>query len=312
MARPQHLAPTARPRPARIGDAQVRRIVALAGELYDLDYDVGGDTLWDRAETRVREAHQLLRFGTYSGQVGPRLHSAVGELGMCAGWLAFDAGRHPQARRSYTEALTLARIADDPWLEFHALVSMSMQGVATDRPRDALALAQAAEHLLLRRPHPLLAAVAAMRQARAYAKLGDPAGMRAAMDRAWTAFEARGDTAGSAPEWTRFLDDAELAGNEGMCENDLGRLARASALLDRACGQQRDGMTRNLSLYTVRLARVRLAAGDAEGAVRLGETALGLAADRVASTRIVTELRELRDELSARAVETTRLDALVA
>ncbi|GAA0243096.1 hypothetical protein [Cryptosporangium japonicum] len=297
---------------ARVGNAQVRRIAALAGELYDLDYDIGGDALWHRAEDHVRQAHQLLRFGTYTDRVGRRLHAATGELGMCAGWLAFDAARHAQARRSYTEALTLSRIADDPWLEFHALVSMSMQCVATDRPRDALVLAQAAERLLRRRPHPLLAAVAAMRQARAYAKLGDPAGMRAAMDRAWTAFEARGDTAESAPEWTRFLDDAELAGNEGMCENDLGRLARASALLGRACGEQRDGMTRNLSLYTVRLARVALAAGDAERAVRLGETALGLAVDRVASTRIVTELRELRDELSARAVAAPRLAALVA
>jgi lambda repressor-like predicted transcriptional regulator len=314
---------TADPRPpvgpVLIGDVHADQISAIADHLYRMDYQFGGDTLCDQATAQLAHAQRLLRTGRYNERVGQRLLAATGELGVCAGWLAFDAGRHQQARRIYTEALTTARIADEPWVEVHALVSMSMQAVALDRPREGLQLAHAAHRALRQRPQPVIEAVVAMREARAWAKLGDARHARAAITRAHAALETPDGHHPALPEWTLFLDTAELAGNEGMCEVDLQRLSAATRLLHIACGHQRTGMTRNRSLYTVRLAAATLARRDITRAVEIGEEALGLAVNEVTSTRIVNELRAFRHQLgrngqSSRAGRafTGRFDLIVA
>lgn len=281
----------------RIGAAHAAQLEGVPAHLYQLDFRYGGDTLCDQAAAQLRRAHRLLNRGTYTDRIGRRLQVAAGELGLCAGWLAFDAGRQGQARYCYTEALAAARVANDPGIEVRALAVMSMQAVALDRPREGLYLAQAAQRTARDFATPTVEALLAMREARAWGKLRDAPSAEAAMLRARRAFERRGEE-DDRPIWLSFFDEAELSGNEGTCQLDLGNPARATTLLEAAYAQQQDGMVRNRSLYTVRLARANLARRDVNRACQLAEEALELVANEVTSTRTLGELRDFRGTLA--------------
>lgn len=281
----------------RVGEAHAAQLEDAPKHLYSLDYRYGGDTLCDQASAQLRRANRLLNRGTYSGPVGRRLQVATGELGICAGWLAFDAGRQDQARYCYTEALAAARMANDPQLEVHALANMSMQAVSLDRAREGLQMAEAAQRVAKKWNTPTMEALLAMREARAHAKMSDGAAARHAMSRARAAFERRPDDE-NRPVWIGFFDEVELAGNEGTCEYDTGRFGRAADLLEFARTAQRDNMVRNKSLYTVRLASATLGRRDVDRAIELGEEALTMVANEVTSTRTLNELRAFRRELT--------------
>ncbi|WP_344652117.1 helix-turn-helix transcriptional regulator [Cryptosporangium japonicum] len=281
----------------RVGEAHAAQLEDAPKHLYNLDYRYGGDTLCDQAAAQLRRANKLLNRGQYSEKVGQRLQVATGELGICAGWLAFDAGRQDQARYCYTEALAAARMANDANLEVHALANMSMQAVALDRPREGLHMAQAAQRVAAKISTPTMDSLLAMREARAWAKLNDGPAARKAMARAHDAFQKRSDDE-EKPVWIAFFDEIELAGNEGMCELDTGRANKAASFLELARGKQREGMVRNKSLYTVRLAFATLARRDVTRAIEIGEEALGMVVNEVTSTRTLNELRAFRRQLA--------------
>ncbi len=300
----------------RIGEAHAAQLEETPQHLYKLDYRYGGDTLCDQAAAQLQRASRLLNRGTYGDSVGQRLQVAMGELGICAGWLAFDAGRQDQARYCYTEALAAARMANHPELEVHVLANMSMQAVALDRPKEGLRLAEAAQRSAQGWATPTLTSLLAVREARAWAKLREGHAAERSMTRARQSFDER-DREEPNPVWIAFFDEAELAGNEGVCQLDLGKPNRASELLEDACKWQRESFVRNRSLYTVRLALAYLARRDISGACRLAQNALTLVANEVTSTRTLNELRDLRRRLGAfranpAAVDfTARFDATV-
>ncbi|MDQ1658541.1 MAG: hypothetical protein QOD41_3624 [Cryptosporangiaceae bacterium] len=277
----------------RVGHAHAAQLEDVPQHLYKLDYRYGGDTLCDQAAAQLKRASRLLNRGTYDERVGRRLQVAMGELGICAGWLAFDAGRQDQARYCYTEALAAARMADDKELEVHVLANMSMQAVALDRPREGLRLAEAARRTATGWGTPTLHSLLAVREARAWAKLREARETEKAMT------DARRSLQQSSPDeekpvWIAFFDEAELSGNDGACQLDLGKPNQATVLLEQACAGQREAFVRNRSLYTVRLAASYLARRDVTTACTLAQDALALVANEVTSTRTLNELREFR------------------
>jgi tetratricopeptide (TPR) repeat protein len=283
----------------RIGEAHAAQLEEAPQHLYKLDYRYGGDTLCDQAAAQLQRANRLLNSGTYGDAVGERLQIAMGELGICAGWLAFDAGRQDQARYCYTEALAAARMANHRELEVHVLANMSMQAVALDRPREGLRLAEAAQRTAHGWATPTLASLLAVREARAWAKLREGLYAEQSMAKARRSFDQRDTETEENPVWIAFFDEAELDGNEGVCQLDLGKPSRATDLLQGACDGQRDSFVRNRSLYTVRLALSYLARKDITTACQLAQNALALVANEVTSTRTLNELRDLRRRLGA-------------
>jgi hypothetical protein len=281
----------------RIGEAHAAQLEGVPQHLYSLDFRYGGDTLCDQAAAQLQRATRLLNRGTYGERVGNRLQVATGELGICAGWLAFDAGRQDQARYLYTEALAAARMANHRALEVHVLANMSMQAVALDRPREGLRLAEAAQRSANGWASPSLRSLLSFREARAWAKLREASEAERAMALSRRHYDRHtGDE--EEPVWLAFIDAAELAGNEGACQLDLGKPNRAAALLEEACGTQREAFVRNRSIYTVRLAVAYLAHRDVTMACQLAQDALTLVANEVTSTRTLNELRDFRRRLN--------------
>jgi transcriptional regulator with XRE-family HTH domain len=282
----------------KIGVADADELQDSAVRLYGLDYQHGGASLWQSAAACVGEAYSMLEHGSYGESVGQRLLRATGRIQMCAGWLAFDAGRHDVARSCYTEALALARQAGDAEVETHALANLAFQSNVLGRPREATRFADGAERAASA-PHgrARLAAIPQLRRAVALSLTGDAPGSTRAIARARTIIDRDADK--PAEEWCAFLGPAELDGVEGTCLMELGQSQQASTLLARAAGSYTDRYARNRALYRVRLARARLDQNEVDGAAEAANAALDDLAGQVASWRVSSELTQVATRLAA-------------
>lgn len=285
--------PLAEPANRRIGTAHVEQAEEALAQLWALDDRYGDDGIHELATGLLQRVHAMLNLGTYAEPIGARLHALAGRLAEHAGWLSFDTGRQDHARYFLTEALTSARISGDEELEVLVLGSLSVQAAHVSRHREAVALAQCAQDSSVARRLPTAYAMAAFREARAYALAQDNASANKAMLRAEKAF-AR---AGSRPEWVAYLDEAELAAKFAFCWAALGRNDKAVVMFEQALAQQGDQYQRNRVLYSMYLARAYAAAGEAERAAAVGLSALGHA-ERVTSVRVLDEATRLRDQLA--------------
>jgi hypothetical protein len=127
-----------------VGASDVGRLQRTEARLQNLAHRHGGESLWQAAAASAGEGYLMLEQGSYGPKVGKQLLTATGRLQLCAGWLAFDAGRHHVARACYTDALTLSRQANDPEMETRALAGLARESYVLDRPRAAQRLATAA------------------------------------------------------------------------------------------------------------------------------------------------------------------------
>lgn len=112
-----------------------------------LDDRLGGAAVRHRVEADLRLVSGLLR-RELPGRGGrgavQRLLRVAADLAQLGGWSATDAGRHGAAQRHYLTGLRLAHSAGDRPLAAAVWGGLALQSVIADRPRDALAAAEAA------------------------------------------------------------------------------------------------------------------------------------------------------------------------
>ncbi len=222
-----------------------------------LDDRHGADGLYKVAAQPLRTAYALLDAGTTARRsTEDRLHAGAGELSLSVGWLAHDSGRHEDARSHYAEALATARVAGSSGnaaLEAHAFCNTSFLARDTGRHREAVRAAQAG----LRAARPLgsarLLSLLSLREACAWAGLGDRSACERALGRAHAFFErGPGD---DDPEWMSFFGEPEREAQEAQCWAVLGDRGRAARHAHRAVVLQNPHFARNLALYRAQLAR---------------------------------------------------------
>ncbi|HEU0086716.1 MAG TPA: hypothetical protein VFQ77_03560 [Pseudonocardiaceae bacterium] len=132
-------------------------------------------------------------------------------------------------------------------------------------------------------------------QARAHAALGDPTAAVHAVLESERAFE-RID-AEDAPEWTRFIDSAYLAGQWAEVFVDLGRPVEAARFARRSISATADqNRARREALSQVALARAGLARRDLDAALRAAHRAVNLSTT-VQSSRCLDAVRDLRSRI---------------
>ncbi|MFJ9809874.1 tetratricopeptide repeat protein [Streptomyces sp. NPDC101158] len=281
----------------RVGDAEVRAVEDAVRQIRLLDDRHGAEGLYQRATQPLRTAYALLDAGVAARRsTADRLHNGAGELAISVGWLAHDSGRLDDARSHYAEALATARVAGDAALEAHAFCNTSFLARDCGRYREAVRAAQAG----LRAAQPLassrLLALLSLREAGAWAGLGDRSACAQALGRAHRHFE-RGAGEGD-PEWMSFFGEPELEALEAQCWSLLGDWSRAARHAQRATVLQNPHFARNLALYRAQLAGDLAHAGrpdEAEAEVRRVESSLR----GVESARIRTMLAETRRVLAA-------------
>ncbi|CAG7656226.1 hypothetical protein [Actinacidiphila bryophytorum] len=261
--------------------------------LRQLDDRLGGAAVRHRVEADLRLVSGLLRRGR-PGRGGRaaerRLLRVAADLAQLGGWAATDAGRHGAAQRHYLTALRLAYSAGDRPLAVAVWSGLALQSVIADRPRDAMAAAEAAVRAAGGAP-PQVRALAASRLARAHAA----AGAEGAFRRAAAEAERQLATAGAqeGPAWLYWLDAAELAAQQGLGLLALGLAAEAAPLLDGALAALDPSFLRDRSLYAARAAQAHARTGDREGALALGREAARLSR-QCGSPRLAAALDELK------------------
>jgi tetratricopeptide (TPR) repeat protein len=196
---------------------------AAGRRLVELDTSYGGDDLTRLAVRAFRSAYHRLASGLYVPAVERDLQAVVGELGQVAAWIAYDADDQPLSRQLTTEALLHSRAAGDRRMELFELSQLAMQAVHLRHPAEALRIADEVID-----SHPASARVTAVfriRRARALAQMGDRA--RALNEHDRVAATLADGVSSADPDWTWWVDTAELAWHRAMSLTDLDRWSTA-------------------------------------------------------------------------------------
>lgn len=283
--------------PRRASGSHVRYWQACADVLYARDQSVGGTVLlplamqqWRRARLAVREDGAC--------EAGSRLLAAAGELALCTGWIALDAGQLPLARPLYEQARELAAGSADALLGVHALTSQSMlhaelalTGPSRDPARQALRLAFQAQDEGRYIPVPRLHALIALQHASAASLLGDKAAFQKAVAQARLELD-RGPEDEAPPGWLRFVDRTEITAVEARGWLSLGDPGRSALLYRQVLASALS--PRNRASYGAGLADALLKQGARQDAIAAASDVLPALEDGVTSVRCLSRLRLIR------------------
>jgi hypothetical protein len=148
--------------------------------------------------------------------------------------------------------------------------------------------AQVARH----EPSPRLHALIALRQAAAYAELGDELAFRSSITTARRELD-RGPHPAD-PSWARFVSESEITGHEAMGRARLGDPSWAARLY-RTVLDDRGRSLRDHAYYRARLADALLSVGDITLAIAEGAAVLpSLGNGQMTSAHTLNQLRSLR------------------
>lgn len=266
-----------------VGPEQVLFLRQTAEDQDALDQRFGADRLWRLGLAQLQNVLQLIDTGSYDERVGRELHSIAGAFTASLGWFSYDAGLQNKARIYFAEALSRATITQDDGLAMRTLSNMARQAVDLGKGRDAVQFARSALELARKSAAPpRVRALLSMREAQGHARQGRADLCDIALTDSHTAY-GRGPSKRD-PDWTEFLNDAEMATLEGMARIDLG--------------QHDDAHSRNRSMGLVRLALAAARHGDIDRACHAAGRALNLIeGGMLSSTRSRLHLDDVRTEL---------------
>jgi len=282
-----------RPAGVRVGVSDVDRIQSTVDAFAQLDNRFGGGHARRSLIEFLRTDATALLAGRYSEPIGRSLHAAVSEATLLGAWMSYDAGVHGLAQRYFIQALRLAQAADDVLLAGSILDAMSHQATFLGRHREAVNLARAAHVGTGRQTTPTLTAHFHAMEARALAAGGDEVGAQRTLSEAVRVFERR--RPGDGPDWTTYMDDAELAAEFAHCYRDLGRSRDAVTYAQQAITGT---SARSDFFVTMVLAVGHLSGGDVDEACAATKCALDLGAG-LKSARCEEYLRAFRAQLAA-------------
>ena len=273
--------------------AVVEDLDDIAGQLRRMDDQLGSGTLLPLVRAHLRYVLELLDQRRYTDTVGRRLHATAGELMRLAGWLSFDSGCHPQAQRYWVAALHAAHAAGDRALGANIVGFMSEQAHDLRQIRESVTLAETAQ-AGYPGATPRVAAICALRAARAHAHDRATVECRRALDDAFNRLGGAPSSSGE-PDWCYWLDEAQAHATAGYCYLRLEDWGRArphlrSALRLQDASYAREGAFRHVLLATTYLRQDR---PEVDHAATLACRAVGTLTGEVDSARVVGHLTQL-------------------
>ncbi|MFK4187329.1 hypothetical protein ACI2L4_25460 [Streptomyces sparsogenes] len=274
--------------------SDVGRIKLAAAELHKIDNLHGGGRLADVAARYIEYVEHAARNCTYGSNVQTRLYTALGEVAASAGWFAFDARRHGQARRHWDAGLRYALLARDKLLQARIWSSLSNQAFQLGHGGEAVSIARAALDQTRGRRDGQLSALLHNRVARGHAIQGEASWCGRSLLRAEQAFERE---PAEPQRWLGFFNAGELSATAALSFLDLHQYGKAvEAARASLSVVQPTPLRRNELAAHVRLGRALAGAGRLDEAAEAGSNALTLL-PQVHSLRISEPLKQLRDEL---------------
>ncbi|AXI78977.1 hypothetical protein [Peterkaempfera bronchialis] len=281
----------------RIGASEVELLREAADDMDAIDQQFGGNRLWRPTRAHLHWVHHMIDRGIYDDTLGRQLHAVAGKFTTSLGWFCYDAGLQAKAHQYFSEALNAAMLTGDDMLACRTLSNLARQAVDLNKGREAVRFARLAHaHAGEWQAPNRVIALLAIREAQGYARIGDRFSSEAAIRQAWAEWE-RGDDVRD-PDWTTFLNMAELTCLEGMCRLDLGQTARAQKLLSKSEALQDVAHSRNRGMCLGRLSVAALHNGDIDHSIAATTKALRLIEGGMSSNRAVEQLKIVRDGLA--------------
>jgi hypothetical protein len=286
--------------PARVGAAEVEQL-RHANELFAGWQDrYGGGACRDAIAGQVSWATRLLG-AEATEETRAELHRVIGFLVNIAGWGAFDAGYHDDARRYFRLALHCADQGRDWGLRANVLSDMARQAVYVGRPDDGLSFIELAQ-VRQDRQTPTARAMLSGVRARTLAKLGRAGECQGAVRAAEDHFADRQPD--DDPDWIAYFDEAELHGEAGHAMLDVALdghyLSDARDRLHRALAGYPAEQVRSRALTVGKLAILELGRGDPHAGVVYARQAVTTNAP-LRSARAMDDLEALDQALSSRS-----------
>ncbi|RLL67955.1 XRE family transcriptional regulator [Streptomyces sp. Z26] len=265
----------------RIGRDVPDRLRQRTARLRRLDDVLGGGDTYRVYLGEYQSTKAMIREARYTERTGRALLSVLAEQAQQAGWAAFDAGKHADARGLYEASHESATEAGDASLAGNALAFLAYQRLDGDRAAGVETAEQSCRTAGPDAP-PGVRALLHERLAWAYAVAGDEGGTERALSTAQAALD---DNDGAPqPDWVAWVDRDELRIMTGRCWTELRRPLRAVPVLEDVLARYGDTHARDKSLYLSWLAESYLAAREVEQAATVASRALDLSTG-VASVR---------------------------
>jgi tetratricopeptide (TPR) repeat protein len=266
----------------RVGSSTVVELRASFARLRRLDDHLGGADTYRLYLAEIEKTATMLNSGSFSGSARSDLLSFFAEQAQQAGWAAFDAGWHNEAKHLYERSFNAAKEANDVALAANALALRSYQLLpSTDV---AVELTDKSCSIAANSVHPGVKSLLYQRGAWTYAVAGQAEKAAWALGEAEAALTVSADD-GYGPEWALWAHSpTELQIITGRCWTELHRPLRAVPALEAAMAQYDDSHARDKALYLSWLAEAYLDAGEVEHSATAVGRALDLSAD-VASAR---------------------------
>lgn len=300
------------PPPTRLGEGDIERLRHTVSHLYKLDDLHGAGSVYSLTTRTFNRLRNLTERASYNPTTGQAIRELAALTAEHAGWLAFDAGQHDEARRWWLESMHWARLADADSVSVMTMASMSIQASDQGYSREAINLATAAQRTAKRTATPRLTSVLLAREALGHAGDGNATYARTALR------HARGfvdQTHDDDPSWITVSWPANFASNECRIALILGDAVAAQDAARTALALNDPiAYPRNHALYMVQLADVFAQRGKIEESVAVAKRAIDAAAD-IDSRRVTRGLRDVAQRLEphrASAAVGPQLDAIHA
>jgi len=268
------------------GKSLADRVQVLLKLFLQLDDELGGDVLY------LPLSRYVARLGANVEQESTCDLVAYAQLSQMTGWLALDGNRHGAARRYFTTAIYAAHEAEQPVLAASSLAYLSLQETYRGRLTSARSLAMTAFSIGNGNLTPLTKTMVTTRLARAHAGLHRTDDCLRSLDEMHAAFSYAGQQ--EEPLWISYVDEIEVAAQEGACYLDLGMATEAIATLTIALDlliQRTPHRTRDQVHYLTRLARCYLLQREVERACEIATEAMALS-EAIGSARVLERLGE--------------------
>jgi DNA-binding XRE family transcriptional regulator len=285
------------PIPAKVGRAEIEQVRTAATVFESWQNVYGGGLARETVVAQLRWSAQLLH-ADCPENLRPELFAAVATCAGVAGFMAFDAGVHDDARRAFRFGLACAERSGDWHVRSCLLHDMAVQAVSCGRLDEALTHAELA---LVRAERLTLHERARLHtvRARAYAKLHRTQDALATVGAADEAF-ARGKPS-EGPPWMTYYDYAEHHSESANALFDLSvagaKATEAGQRFAYAVENFGGAYVRSRAMSRTKLASLHMATGDPHQGAVIGNQALDEAAD-LSSRRVADDLRELRRHAS--------------
>ncbi len=278
--------------PTRVGALEIEQLRAASSLFASWDALYGGGLVREVVATQLRVAVSYLQAGC-APKYRTDLLLAVGALSHTAGFMAFDACVHQDAKQMFQVALKCAEEADAWHLRAKVLSSMARHAIWTGKPKDGLNLANRA----FQHSDRLTATERAMlytAQARAHGKLGDEEAVAAAVGYADEEFSHSAPS--EDPSWMTYYDAAQHAGDTGHALFDIainGRFGtEARRRLSSAVADHTVNAERSRTISMIKLASLTIWTGEPDEGRSIAEIAVERAT-RLKSMRAAEDVREL-------------------